>query len=378
MQKKIIALAIAAAFSAPAFADTTVYGLVDVAVARASGDGQKSDMQVVSGGLAGSRLGVNSSEDLGNGMKALVNLEYSLDVGKSDGIGNARQEMLAVAGGFGTVATGYLQTTGYDFGKSFDPTAGSTVSPLDNITAGAGFFIGTNAGLNRAPRALAYISPDMSGLTLAVNYSTDATGGLGDLGKADTATALKTTAMLLSANYKAGPLAVGAVYAALNDTTSGANNTSEMAFGASYDLEMVKLFATYQTQKLDNAAGSANTAMSLSAAAPVTSTGSVVFTYATTKLNHATAAMATYGYAVTAGADISNAEAKASGMTLAWVQGLSKTTTFYAAYSRMSNGSDVNNFSVDKNGLVGATLAANTLAAGGSSSMLAVGLSKKF
>ena len=30
MQKKIIALAIAAAFSAPAFADATVYGVLDV------------------------------------------------------------------------------------------------------------------------------------------------------------------------------------------------------------------------------------------------------------------------------------------------------------------------------------------------------------
>ena len=32
MQKKLIALAVAAAFSAPAFADVTMYGVVDAAV----------------------------------------------------------------------------------------------------------------------------------------------------------------------------------------------------------------------------------------------------------------------------------------------------------------------------------------------------------
>ncbi len=37
MQKKIIALAVAAAFSAPAFAEVTMYGVVDAAVANASG-----------------------------------------------------------------------------------------------------------------------------------------------------------------------------------------------------------------------------------------------------------------------------------------------------------------------------------------------------
>ena len=50
MQKKIIALAIAAAFSAPAFAaDVNVYGVVDAAVARVSNSGQKSDLLAVSG-----------------------------------------------------------------------------------------------------------------------------------------------------------------------------------------------------------------------------------------------------------------------------------------------------------------------------------------
>src|SRR5512143_3898327 len=116
MQKKIIALAIAAAFSAPAFADVNMYGSVDAGIAHASADGQKSDTLAVSGGLSASRFGVNAAEDVGS-MKVLVNLEYGLDNQTNSTVGvsttaaalggsviAARQQMLAVAGDFGTVA----------------------------------------------------------------------------------------------------------------------------------------------------------------------------------------------------------------------------------------------------------------------------------
>jgi len=79
MQKKLIALAVVAAFSAPAFADVTAYGVIDAAVVNVSASGEKSDMQAISGGLATSRFGVKSVEDLNNGMKAVVVLEYGLN-----------------------------------------------------------------------------------------------------------------------------------------------------------------------------------------------------------------------------------------------------------------------------------------------------------
>jgi predicted porin len=176
MQKKIIALAIAAAFSAPAMAEVTVYGVVDAAVVSTSVKGMKSDILAISGGLAGSRIGVTSVEDIAGGMKAVVKVEYALDTQTNATIGAARQQMLAVAGDFGTVATGYLQTTGYDWAVKFDPTSGSAVSPLQAVTGANGFIIGSAAAGNRAPRALAYISPDMGGLSFAANYTTDLAG----------------------------------------------------------------------------------------------------------------------------------------------------------------------------------------------------------
>ena len=358
MQKKLIALAVVAAFSAPAFADVTMYGVADAAVVRATGAGQQSDIIAYSGGLAQSRLGAKAVEDLNNGMKAVVVLEYGLDAQTNVGLSGAkaRQQMLAVAGDFGTVATGYLQTTGYDFGVKYDPTAGSAVSSLQNVTQGH-FVIGSAAIGARAPRALAYISPSFSGVTVAVNYSTSlqptipalsATPLGNDLGNLAQNADNKITAYLLSANYDAGALAVGGVYSDVK--VAGTEFVKEYALGASYDFTVAKLSGTYQSNTPNG--GSSNKAMSVSVVAPV-GPGAVALSYAKNTM--------------------AAANSSASGTTLAWLQGLSKTTTLYAAYSQVSQGSATNAFSV-----INGALSNANLSAGGSSTLFAVGLNKKF
>ncbi len=361
MQKKLIALAVAAAFSAPAFADVTMYGTVDAAVAHASADGQKSDTIAVSGGLSPSRLGANASEDLGDGLKAIVNIEYGLDAQSNSTIGAAgvgnnattRQQLLGLAGSFGTVATGYLQTTGYDFAMKYDPTAESLVDPLQNVV-GQNFLIGSNAIASRAQRALAYISPSMSGVTVAVNYST-ALAGVGQLTQASNANSGKTTATLVSVNYDGGPLSLGAVYAA-DSTFNGAGELKDYSLGASYDFKVVKLLATYQSSTPTGL--SANKAESVSAVAPV-GPGAIALSYAKNTMNSI--------------GGVACNSCGATSYTLAYLQGLSKTTTAYAAVSRVSQDAGTNAFSV-----INDVLGGGSMTAGGSSTLLAVGLNKKF
>jgi predicted porin len=384
MQKKLIALAVAAAFSAPAFADVSMYGSVDAALIHASADGLKGDTQVVSGGLSPSRIGVKGAEDLNNGMKAVVVLEYGLDNATNSAIGAvgagtassvARQQMLAVAGDFGTVATGLLQTTGYDWAVKFDPTAESAVSPLQNVTKG--FLIGSNTAAARAPRALAYISPSMGGVTVAVNYTTALSPVLGDLATLGTTNVqAKTTAYLLSATYVGGPLTVGGVYtnatagtgymAALAGETSTLSAT-DYSLGASYDLTVVKLFATYQASKTGTnnivTTASNNKAYSFSLVAPV-GPGAIAFSYAKNKID-STGTVATLTHVGT------GTDQGANGLTVAWLQGLSKTTTMYVAYNKMSQGANTAQYSVLNNAIAGGQ-------AGGGSTLLALGLTKKF
>ncbi len=343
MQKKLIVLAIAAMASTSAFADVTVYGVADAAVTNSTATGKKDSLTVTSGGLSTSRLGVNASEDLGNGLKAIVNIEYKLDIANNAAPGvaagtpadAARQQLLGLTGDFGTVAAGYLQTAGYDFTGLFDPTAGSAVTSQDAVHVST--LIQQSA---RAPHALAYISPSFSGLSFAVNHVFDV-ANIGAVASADTTTAgNKTTANVLSVTYKAGPLVVAGIYAGTANDGANYNKVSDMSVGASYDLTVVKLFGSWQNTKTDNALGT-DSAMTFHAVAPVTATGAAVVSYGKNSINSA-AKSATVG--------------DASSFTVAYLESLSKTATAYAAYEKKT---------------VDATSSID-------SSVLAVGLRKKF
>lgn len=80
MKKTTLALAILAASSSAAWAQSsvTLYGIVDAAV-RYTSNNNGSQKQVVPGGMSESRLGVNVTEDMGGGLKALANLEHRLN-----------------------------------------------------------------------------------------------------------------------------------------------------------------------------------------------------------------------------------------------------------------------------------------------------------
>lgn len=381
MKKSLIALSVAAAFSAPAFADVSVYGIVDGALANVSNTGQRSQTLVVSGGLAGSRLGVKATEDVGDGLTALGVLEYSLDtavnasIGGGSGkvtsngtiigagnnigtaaVGTARQQLVGLSSaGMGTVALGYLQTTGYDFATKYDPTAGTVISPTQNMTSSVNgqFLIGNTAAASRAQRAVAYISPNMGGFSLAVNYAT-ALAGTGNLGALTSAADANVTATLVSANYDVGPLAVGGVYASTSNPVS-TNNLKEYALGASYDMGAAKLSATYQSNKKDTtgAAANNNKVYSLGGVIP-TGSGAAVLSYA-----HATIGTDTTG------------NSNGTSYTLAYLHNMSKTLTAYAGFSRVTNGS-TGTFSVANSGV------ASGQAASASSNLTAIGLSKRF
>jgi len=375
MKKSLIALAVVGAFSAPAFADPTFYGVLDGAVAALSNSGQQSQTLAVSGGLAESRLGLKGSEDVGDGMKVIYNLEYGLDLQTNSTIGTAavgghtaRQQLLGLTGGFGTVATGYLQTTAYDFAVKFDPTANSLVSPVQNLTSGLNsqFLIGANAGASRAQRAVAYISPNMEGFTVAVNYAT-ALAGIGNLTQPSGGPAVNNSATLVGAYYDQGPLSIGGVYTSVSSPAAATAFGSiaderEYALGASYDFGMAKLLGSYQATHNDGAGNIGNTdkLWSLSGVIPA-GPGAAVLSYANAKIDQDT-----------------NGGHDGNSYTAAYLYGFSKTTTLYGAYSR------VNNSTPNAGSPVGSLFSvANSAIAGGenfgaSSNLFAIGLSKKF
>lgn len=346
MQKKIIALAVAALASSAAFAQSnvTVYGVADAYVGSFKTDDAKRATQVNSGGLGASRIGFKGAEDLGNGLKAIFALEYRLDIDQNAALGTnagvagpARQQLVGLTGGFGTAVAGRLQTTAYDWAVSYDVLAGTAISPLQNVNNG--FVIGGTAAGARANNAVAYISPSFGGVTLAYNraYLTEQSAASGAANTVD----VSNVADMLSANYKAGDLAAGVVYSHVKDrTTANAafanySKTTDWALGASYDFKVAKAFATYQRSKNETSAAGVTTtpksdsAWSLGIAAPVSAAGTVIASYAKNSIKSTDTPL------------LSPADNTKS-YTLAYTHGLSKRTTAYAGYMAIQRDNGIN------------------------------------
>lgn len=329
MQKKLIALAVAGLSSAAAFAQSnvTVYGIADVYYGRASADGMETQTAINSGGLSGSRLGFKGVEDLGNGLKAVFTLEYSLSVDSTSGVGTnstgARQQYVGLSGNFGTAVAGHLQTAGYDWSAVTNALHGTAINPLASVQAGlqAAPALTAQGGTllsssSRASNAVAYISPTFGGgFTVAVNHARLSENANGNVNKKD------DTANLISGTYANGPMAVSLAYSKVSvDSTIPTDAVKEWGLGGSYDFGMVKLFGSYQSQKVDST-GKTDKAWQLSGVVPVSAAGAVVAEYAKSKR------------------DVTDSNSKS--WTLAYTHGLSKRTTLYTGYQRVSNDSNV-------------------------------------
>ena len=78
MKKSLIAALLGATFATSALAQTSVqiYGIADAGVMFQKGGPTK----IYSGGADGSRIGFKGTEDLGNGFKAMFNLEARVEL----------------------------------------------------------------------------------------------------------------------------------------------------------------------------------------------------------------------------------------------------------------------------------------------------------
>lgn len=372
MQKKIIALAVAAVASGAAFAQSnvTIYGIADAALVQTRASGNQTATQVSSGGLSTSRIGFKGVEDLGNGLKALFVLEYRLDIDQNLGIGGtaagnasgpARQQLVGLTGGFGTVAAGRLQTTAYDWQGKYQVLS-ATAFDVHNQLAKNNFRINL-LNDSRANNAVAYISPSFGGFSFAVNHSeaVEQAPGVAD----GAATDGRLGATLLGGYYDNGPLSVGLVYEKLNG--SGQNGSLDLtertdyALGASYDFGVVKVSGAYQATKNNKfvaavgAEDKRDSVWQLGVIVPVTAKGKVHALYSGNKIASTTAADNGKGFAV------------------AYTHDLSKRTTVYGGYGWLDNSGDGQSFGF------GTGAGANGVGtAGGKSQVLAAGLRHSF
>lgn len=219
MNKKIIALAVASAMAAPlaAQAEATVYGKAHLSIDKYSSDyttNAGDDFEVAS---RASRVGVKASEDLGGGLKAIAQMEFQIDMAddnNGDDFIKGRNAVVGLAGDFGTFVVGRHDTP-YKMSTGKLEYFGDTVADSNTTAPGNQPFLHDV----RADNAIAYISPNLNGLTIAaaVIPGEDTTNSVDDNGAADDNKANGLTdSTSIALMYSAGPIYVSVANEVLN------------------------------------------------------------------------------------------------------------------------------------------------------------------
>jgi len=186
MNKKLLAIAVGAAFSAipmMASAGVTVYGHAQVEVGTR--DNGTTDQTIVEDNARG-RIGFKASEKLGNGMTAIAKYEFRTDTADNrrtadGGALTGREAFVGLKGGFGTVQAGALKS-GYKYtgGVKYDPFVatllearganGMSGGELGNGRYGHNSFLGNSVG---------YMTPKMGAFSAWATFSPDEGDGTG-------------------------------------------------------------------------------------------------------------------------------------------------------------------------------------------------------
>ena len=293
MSKKIIALALAALAPAAAMAadsNVTIYGIIDYGFAsRGSNDdgqnqtrGRNGRLNEFAGGIsAGNRIGFKGSEDLGNGLKAIFEIEFGFKGDDTNGttFNKNRHSWVGLTGGFGTLLGGRVDGARYSFVGKYDPFKNQTVGQAASI-----FGYTSNLGqADRADNAVVYITPELfPGFKMLAAYTKSL---LGQEGQGSTSVPGVTAAAAPGQNIKTGdsPLyAIAALYdngpiSAVLDYenlkiygVSGDSKFDLYVAGASYDFGVAKLSGYYEhTKGKDNAQGIKGDGWMLGVSAPI-------------------------------------------------------------------------------------------------------------
>jgi predicted porin len=195
--------------------------------------GTASSAGACNGTTAGSRIAVDSQNSylgfrgerkFGNtGLKAIWQIEQSieLDTGVGSSFSN-RNSFLGLAGGFGTVKLGNMDTIYKEYGQVeeiFGLTSGNFISP-SNVLSHIG--IGNNRAARfheRAPNSIQYQTPEFRGFQAGLQYSPDEK-------KNDTGYTFNKELWSMGVKWESGPLYLSGQYERHKDFFGGSNNVS--------------------------------------------------------------------------------------------------------------------------------------------------------
>lgn len=315
MKKTVLAGAVLAACAGAVSAQTnvTIYGLVDVGVAREdNGAPAGAAWRLDSGIQSGSRLGFRGTEELGGGLSAIFMLEngFNPDAGTAAQGGRlfGRQAFVGLNGGFGSVRAGRQYNPIHNTLDLIDPFGTGLAGDITR-----GWF--NNYG-TRTDNSLTYTLPKLGGFNGQLLY------GLGEVaGSTRTGSSLG-----LNAGYAQGPINVQLAHhrqslaaSGTGATAVGAGDVKTTMLGATYDFKIVKAHAAYGWNKGDRTGALLDTRdMMLGVSVPVGASGTVLADYIRKS-------------------DQRIADADSNMVAVGYLYALSKRTNLYTSYSRTEN-----------------------------------------
>lgn len=354
--KSITFIALTAAVAvtaAQADENYTLYGKARMSVDSTDPDGGSSTTgRRTNVSSNASRLGFKGTEDLGNGLKALFQMETVVNMDDGAGsssslFGAGRNTYVGLAGDFGTLVMGNTDNP-YKMATSKLDNYGDTMGDFNTIIGSVSGSTGPKTPFNeREPNSLNYWSPKMNGLQLMAGY------------RFDEASDVSRDRYSVSATYENGPFYGTVAYEKHdNDNVDGAaNDTDALTFGASYlfNQDNTKLGLVYESMSEDNTASAFDRNAWYVALSHKMASNTFKVAYARAGDNDLASSTGANWYVL--GLD----------------HALSKRTTLYALYSTTDNDTGA------RYGLgTGAGGAVSTVAAGANPSSFSVGINHDF
>lgn len=341
MQKKIIALAIASAMTVPAlaYAEATVYGQARLSIDMANNGATTNSVSNNQLNNQASRVGLKGSEDLGGGLSAVWQMEgtVSMDVGSTGtSLFNRNTYLGLKSADMGTLVLGRNDTPYKTSTRKLDVFIDTAA---DN-RGGDGTGVGTgNTGLMsghdlRLANSLTYTSPSMNGMSVAA----------ASVFGAETSTApadKKGSSLSLAGMYEQGPIYATLAYQTITAGTAGTGDlgqggasapglstddkASAFKLGGSYTMDAITVNAVFESLTVDPIASAdniTNTNLYIAGKFGLSSTDAVKAAFTKAGASKAGSVTGTDG---------------ATQFAIGYDHAMSKTTTVYALYSKVTN-----------------------------------------
>jgi predicted porin len=303
MKKHLLAAAVAAAVAVPAMAqNVTVSGNINVGLQSVDTgvQGVGSFMRSNEGGLSGSDLFIQGSEDLGGGLKAAFILRSDIPTNDQTAFLWKKERAIELSGSFGAIRIGTTDVTSaqaIDAAVSTFGDFGNTVKSTDKSG---------EVGADQVS-VVRWTSPKMNGLTLQA--------GRGKMTTQGSATDANKNSVIdgLYAAYEFGPAAT--IYAGwTQDAGVGAAKLKDSRFGAKASVAGINLGLLIARSDAGSSALSGIKTTMMNAGYDLGAGTSAHIVYAKQKID-------------------GTANSEGNGYTLGLQKKLSKRTTIYGAYT---------------------------------------------